>query len=51
MEQGALGVPGAKQDIANATKFIYRNLEKITDIMVSLDTHEPMEIFQLLVGR
>lgn len=45
MEQGALGVPGAKQDIANATKFIYRNLEKITDIMVSLDTHEPMQIF------
>lgn len=45
IDGGSLGVPGSKKDIENILKFIYRNMEKITDIMVSLDTHEPMQIF------
>lgn len=45
MENGALGVPGAHKDIQNVTKFIYRHLHKITDIAVSLDTHQPRQIF------
>jgi nicotinamidase-related amidase len=45
MDGGALGVPNAKKDVINTTKFIYRNLEKITKIYVSLDTHRPNQIF------
>lgn len=45
MENGALGVPGAHQDVQNVAKFIYRHLHKITDIAVSIDTHQPMQIF------
>lgn len=45
IEGGSLGVPGSKKDIENILNFIYRNMEKITDIMVSLDTHEPVQIF------
>ncbi|RPF53236.1 hypothetical protein [Aquisalibacillus elongatus] len=45
MEEGALGVPGAHKDLERITKFIYNNLEKITSIAVSLDTHELNQIF------
>jgi len=45
MEKGELGVPGSHKDIENTTRFIYNNMEKITKIAVSLDTHQPQQIF------
>ncbi|WAA11030.1 hypothetical protein [Fervidibacillus albus] len=45
LEGGSLGVPGSKEDVKNLTKFIYRNMDRITQIAVSLDTHQPMQIF------
>jgi hypothetical protein len=45
MEGGPLGVPGSLGDVGNLTRFIYENMGKITKIMVSLDTHQPMQIF------
>lgn len=45
MDNGALGVPGAKQDVLRVTKFIYNNMDKISNIAVSLDTHLPHQIF------
>ena len=45
MDNGALGVPNASKDVANSTKFIYDNMDKISQIAVSLDTHNPFQIF------
>ena len=45
MDNGSLGVPGATGDIERATKFLYNNIEKITDIMCTVDTHYPIQIF------
>lgn len=45
MDNGALGVPGANQDVIRTGQFIYNNIEKISEIIVSLDTHEPAQIF------
>ena len=45
MDNGALGVPGAMQDVIRLGQFIYNNIEKISSIIVSLDTHEPAQIF------
>lgn len=45
MEKGQLAVPGSHQDIQNAVRFLYTHLEKITRIAVSLDTHQPDQIF------
>lgn len=45
MDNGALGVPGAAQDVIRLGQFIYNNVEKISSIIVSLDTHEPAQIF------
>ncbi len=45
MDNGVLGVPGAKQDVLRVTKFIYNNMDKISNIAVSLDTHLPHQIF------
>lgn len=45
MENGELAVPNSHKDIENTTKFLYQNLEKITTIAVSLDTHSPQQIF------
>ncbi|WP_449622368.1 hypothetical protein [Robertmurraya sp. Marseille-Q9965] len=45
MESGELSVPNSYKDIENATRFLYQNLEKITTIAVSLDTHAPHQIF------
>ncbi|WAA13317.1 isochorismatase family protein [Fervidibacillus halotolerans] len=45
IEGGSLAVPGSKEDVKNLTKFIYQNIDKITKIAVSLDTHQPMQIF------
>lgn len=45
MDDGALGVPGANEDIHRLTKFIYDNMDKISRIAVSIDTHIPQQIF------
>lgn len=45
MDQGALGVPGAREDVERMTGFIYRNMDKISNIAVSIDTHTPHQIF------
>ena len=45
MEGGSLAVPNSLNDVSNVNKFIYKNMSKLHDIMVSLDTHSPMQIF------
>ncbi len=45
MDNGALGVPGAIKDVENFTRFIYDNMDKISQIAVSIDTHNPFQIF------
>lgn len=45
MDNGSLGVPGAHGDVERMTKFIYNNMDKISDIAVSIDTHTPFQIF------
>jgi len=42
---GSLFVPGAVEDTERATRFIYRNLERITELVFSLDTHSLFQIF------
>lgn len=48
MENGSLGVPGAHDDTKNLLNFMYNNLNKITDIILSIDTHQPCQIFHPL---
>jgi len=45
MDDGALGVPGAHGDVERMTRFIYNNMDKISNIAVSIDTHTPHQIF------
>ncbi len=45
MDNGALGVPGAHGDVERMTQFIYNNMDKISNIAVSIDTHTPHQIF------
>src|SRR5690606_32040378 len=45
MENGELGVPNSHKDIERVTKFLYQNLDKVTTIALSLDTHELYQIF------
>lgn len=45
MEKGALGVPGAHDDVERMTRFIYENMDAISNIAVSIDTHTPHQIF------
>lgn len=45
MDDGALGVPGAKADVKRMMDFIRNNHDKISDIAVSVDTHMPHQIF------
>ncbi|MGM8216123.1 hypothetical protein ACLIA0_11165 [Bacillaceae bacterium W0354] len=45
MENGSLGVPGSHEDIKKVNSFIFNNLDKITNIAVSLDTHHTNQIF------
>ena len=45
MDSGALGVPGANSDVERMTRFIYNNMDKISNIAVSIDTHTPHQIF------
>ncbi|MFD2372091.1 hypothetical protein ACFSO0_19410 [Brevibacillus sp. GCM10020057] len=48
MEGGELAVPGSHRDVANAARFLYNHMDKITRIAVSLDTHQPRQIFHPL---
>lgn len=45
MENGSLGVPSAHQDMENLLVFLYKNIARITKICLSIDTHEPEQIF------
>jgi nicotinamidase-related amidase len=45
MDNGALGVPGAKGDVERFTRFIYNNMDKIAGLAASIDTHTPHQIF------
>jgi nicotinamidase-related amidase len=45
MDDGALPVPGAYEDVKRLTRWMYQNLSGITKIAVSLDTHVPHQIF------
>ena len=45
MDYGALGVPGSCKDVENFTNFIYDNINKISQIAISIDTHIPFQIF------
>lgn len=45
MDDGALPVPGAYEDVKRLTRWIYQNMSGITKIAVSLDTHIPHQIF------
>jgi len=45
MENGALGVPNSHGDVERLTKWIYDNMERITTVTVSIDTHNPFQIF------
>lgn len=42
---GGLFVPGAVEDTARAAGWLYRNLDTITHLTLSLDTHEVFQIF------
>lgn len=42
---GNLSVPGSQDDLARLLAFIYRNVEEITSIFASLDTHREFQIF------
>lgn len=45
MDNGSLEVQNANKDVERATKFIYDNMDDISQIAVSLDTHNPFQIF------
>lgn len=42
---GRLPVPGALADARRTIEFLYRNVQRITQISASLDTHTPHQIF------
>lgn len=45
MDGGVLGVRGSLGDVGRLTRFIYDNMEKITEITATIDTHSPQQIF------
>jgi len=45
MDNGALGVPGANDDVIRLTRFIYDNMDNISRVVASIDTHSPHQIF------
>ncbi len=44
-DNGTLAVPGAIEDCKRLTRFLYKNLDKITRVMCSLDTHMFFHVF------
>ena len=45
IEGGSLAVPNSIGDVERITRFIYNNMNGITKIMCSMDTHSPHQIF------
>lgn len=45
LEEGNLAVAHSYQDVRNFAKFIYDNVNAIDDIFMSLDIHQPKQIF------
>ena len=45
MEGGTVPVPNSKRDVENITRFIYNNMENITQIICSMDAHIREQIF------
>jgi nicotinamidase-related amidase len=45
MEKGSLAVPNSHGDVERFTRWIYNNLDNISKIAVSIDTHIPHQIF------
>jgi nicotinamidase-related amidase len=45
MEGGSLAVPKSHGDVERLTKWIYGNMENISKIAFSIDTHNPFQIF------
>lgn len=43
--EGALSVPGAVEDTRRIIEWIFENVHRITDIEYSLDSHQPLQIF------
>ena len=41
----SLFVPGAVEDMQRAIEFIYRNLDRVTGLHFSMDTHRVFQIF------
>lgn len=44
-EDGALSVPGAIPDTQRTIEWLFRNLEQVTTVAASLDSHYPLQIF------
>src|SRR5574341_96326 len=42
---GSLAVPGAVEDTRRTIEWLFRNLDRVTSIVASLDTHLPLQIF------
>jgi len=42
---GALSVPGAVEDTRRTIEWLYRHLDQVTEIAISLDSHTPIQIF------
>ena len=51
MEKGALPVKGAIDDIKRIIRFIYDNMEKLSSIYVTLDTHRYDSIFHSIMWK
>lgn len=45
MEGAPLGVDGSIQDMVRTLTFLYNNAEKITNFSVTVDTHQPHQVF------
>jgi nicotinamidase-related amidase len=45
MEGGSLAVPGAQADVERLTRWMYEQMEGVTSVMCSIDTHYPLQIF------
>ena len=51
IEKGALPVKGAIEDIKRIIRFIYNNIESISDIYITLDTHKYDSIFHSIMWK
>ena len=45
MENGSLAVPNSHHDVHNLINWSFKNIGKITDIIMSQDAHKPYQIF------